>query len=191
MPCIRVFIFFDSGRRYFVFKRTGKQTISTGNVLSYAGFPSSPGGCKKIIYLDPDILIINPLRPLWETDLKGYLFAAAAHSGKTELVHSVNRVRLKTQHDYYNSGVLLMDLAAGRREIIPEQLFIYAKEHASELLLPDQDMLNTFLWGSYWKNILQRCCSCWRGGLYFCSFPCWKRTWQEKVFGKPFPRLLF
>ena len=102
-----------------------------------------PEDVKKIIYLDPDILIINPLRPLWETDLKGYLFAAAAHSGKTELVHSVNRVRLKTQHDYYNSGVLLMDLEAGRREIIPEQLFIYAKEHASELLLPDQDMLNT------------------------------------------------
>lgn len=102
-----------------------------------------PKDVKKIIYLDPDILVINPLRPLWETDLTGYLFAAAAHSGKTELVHSVNRVRLRTQHDYYNSGVLLMDLEAGRQEIIPEQLFVYAKEHASELLLPDQDILNT------------------------------------------------
>lgn len=106
-----------------------------------------PEYVKKIIYLDPDILIINPLRPLWETDLKGDLFAAAAHSGKTELVHSVNRVRLKTQHDYYNSGVLLMDLETGRREIVPEQLFAYAKEHASELLLPDQDMLNTLFGG--------------------------------------------
>lgn len=101
-----------------------------------------PANVEKIIYLDPDILVINPLRPLWETDLNGCLFAAAAHSGKTELVHSVNRVRLKTQHDYYNSGVLLMDLAAERREIVPEQLFQYAKEHAAELLLPDQDMLN-------------------------------------------------
>ena len=59
-----------------------------------------PQDLKKIIYLDPDILIINPLRPLWEKDLSGKLFAAAAHSGKTELVHTVNRVRLKTQHDY-------------------------------------------------------------------------------------------
>lgn len=102
-----------------------------------------PKDVEKIIYLDPDILIINSLRPLWEMDLEGYLFAAAAHSGKTELVHSVNRVRLKTQHDYYNSGVLLMNLEAGRQEIVPEKLFSYAKEHASELLLPDQDMLNT------------------------------------------------
>lgn len=102
-----------------------------------------PKDVKKIIYLDPDILVINSLHPLWETDLEGHLFAAAAHSGKTELVHSVNRVRLKTQHDYYNSGVLLMDLEAGRREIVPDLLFSYAKEHASELLLPDQDILNT------------------------------------------------
>lgn len=102
-----------------------------------------PQNVKKVIYLDPDILIINPIRPLWETDLNGYLFAAAAHSGKTELVHSVNRVRLKTQHDYYNSGVLLMNLEKGRKEIIPEQLFSYANEHSAELLLPDQDMLNS------------------------------------------------
>lgn len=101
-----------------------------------------PKNVKKVIYLDPDILVINSLRPLWEMDLKNYLFAAAAHSGKSELVHSVNRVRLKTQHDYYNSGVLLMNLEAARREIVPEKLFLYAREHASELLLPDQDMLN-------------------------------------------------
>lgn len=101
-----------------------------------------PLAVKKIIYLDPDTLVINPIRPLWETDLDGCLFAAAAHSGKTELVHSVNRVRLKTDCAYYNSGVLMMDLEKGRREILPEKLFSYAEEHASELLLPDQDMLN-------------------------------------------------
>lgn len=102
-----------------------------------------PKDIKKVVYLDPDILVINSIRPLWEIDLNGHLFAAAAHSGKTELVHSVNRVRLKTQHDYYNSGVLVMDLEKGRSEIVPDTLFAYAQEHASELLLPDQDMLNT------------------------------------------------
>lgn len=101
-----------------------------------------PRELTKTLYLDPDTLVINPLRPLWETDLKGCLFAAAAHSGKTELVNSVNRVRLGTDHDYYNSGVLLMDLEAGRREIVPEELFAYVAEHPRELLLPDQDMLN-------------------------------------------------
>lgn len=101
-----------------------------------------PREIGKALYLDPDILVINPLRPLWETKLNGCLFAAAAHSGKTDLVNSVNRVRLGTDHDYYNSGVLLIDLEAGRREIVPGELFAYAAEHPRELLLPDQDMFN-------------------------------------------------
>ena len=42
----------------------------------------------------------------------------------------------------FNSGVLLMDLEAGRREIQPQAIFRYAQEHAKELVLPDQDILN-------------------------------------------------
>lgn len=101
-----------------------------------------PGDLKRILYLDPDILIINPLRPLWETKLKGNIFAAAAHTGKTELANSVNKLRLGTEEDYYNSGVLLMDLEAGRQEIEPQLLFDFVEQHRKELLLPDQDILN-------------------------------------------------
>lgn len=109
-----------------------------------------PRQVERVLYLDPDILIINPIRPLWETDLQGNLFGAAAHTGKTELANSVNQLRLGTERDYYNSGVLLMDLAAGRREIRPRELFDYVEKHRKELVLPDQDLLN----GLYSRNIL-------------------------------------
>lgn len=33
----------------------------------------------RALYLDPDVLVINPLRPLVEADLKGRAFAAASH----------------------------------------------------------------------------------------------------------------
>ena len=101
-----------------------------------------PGEVKRILYLDPDILVLNPLRPLWELELDGNLFAAAAHTGKTELANNVNRLRLGTRHDYYNSGVLLMDLEACRARVDPESLFRYVLEHGKEMLLPDQDLLN-------------------------------------------------
>lgn len=101
-----------------------------------------PDTVERVIDLDPDILVINPLRPLWELEMEGKLFAAAAHTGKTELANRVNRVRLGSNSDYYNSGVLLMDLAAGRREIRPEEIFQFVKEHGKELFLPDQDLLN-------------------------------------------------
>lgn len=96
-----------------------------------------PAEMHRVIYLDPDILVINPLRPLWELDLAGRMFAAAAHTGKTELANSVNQVRLGTNHNYFNSGVLLIDLDAARRWIDPAALFAFTKKHARELLFPD------------------------------------------------------
>ena len=101
-----------------------------------------PENVDRVLYLDPDILVINPLRALWETDLRGNMFAAAAHTGKTELANNVNRLRLGTDHDYYNSGVLLMDLAACRREISTGALFDFVRGHRRELVMPDQDLLN-------------------------------------------------
>ena len=101
-----------------------------------------PESDKRILYLDPDILVINPIRPLWETDLQGKLFAAAAHTGKTELANSVNQLRLGTEHDYFNSGVLLIDLERARHEIDPSAIFRYVERHRMELVLPDQDVLN-------------------------------------------------
>ena len=106
-----------------------------------------PSDLSRILYLDPDTLVINPVRPLWETKLDGRLFAAAAHMGKTDFINSINQVRLGTESNYFNSGVLLMDLEAGRREIIPQEIYQYAEEHSKELLLPDQDILNA-MYGS-------------------------------------------
>lgn len=106
-----------------------------------------PQHLHKVLYLDPDILVINSLRPLWELELKDALFAAAAHTGKTELSNNVNRIRLKTDHDYYNSGVLLINLDKGRSEIDKNEVFQYVEKHKNELLLPDQDVLNA-LYGS-------------------------------------------
>lgn len=97
---------------------------------------------KRMLYMDPDILIINPLRPLWEKELSDNLFAAAAHTGKTELANNLNRLRLGTDQDYFNSGVLLINLEQCRKKIDPQILFQYTATHSRELVLPDQDLLN-------------------------------------------------
>lgn len=101
-----------------------------------------PDNIDRILYLDPDTLIINSLQTLWEMDVEQYLFAAAAHTGKTELANNVNRLRLGTNNDYYNSGVLLINLDRCRKEIQPADIFRFVENHAPELLLPDQDILN-------------------------------------------------
>lgn len=101
-----------------------------------------PESTRRVLYLDPDILVINPLRPLWEAELGDLAFAAASHVGLTGVMNGINRVRLGTEHDYYNSGVMLMDLVKARGFVKPEEIFQCVREHGDELLLPDQDLFN-------------------------------------------------
>lgn len=105
-----------------------------------------PESIEKVLYIDPDILVINSVRPLWEIDLGDNAFAAASHSGVFDLMSDVNRARLGQEHDYYNSGVILIDLIKARKIVKAEEIFDYVKTHSAELVLPDQDVFN-FLYG--------------------------------------------
>ena len=107
-----------------------------------------PESVKKVLYLDSDILVLNPMRALWDMDLQGHAFAAASHSGVFAVMNGVNRIRLNTDHDYYNSGVMLMDLDKAREIVRPEDVFACVRDHAAELVLPDQDVFN-FLYGAH------------------------------------------
>lgn len=101
-----------------------------------------PQEVESVLYLDPDILIINPLRPLWELNLYGKAFAAASHTGFTEMANEINQVRLDTGHEYFNSGVMLIDLNTARKCVTSEDIFRCVREHEKELILPDQDVFN-------------------------------------------------
>ena len=101
-----------------------------------------PKELERVLYLDPDMLIINPLHPLWELNLYGKTFAAAAHTGLTEMANEINQVRLDTEHEYFNSGVMLIDLNAARKLVTAEDVFRCVNEHEKELILPDQDVFN-------------------------------------------------
>ena len=101
-----------------------------------------PRQVERVLYLDPDMLIINPLRPLWEQNLGGNVFAAASHTGLTEMANEINQRRLDTEHEYFNSGVMLIDLKAARDLVTAEDVFRCVSEHEKELILPDQDVFN-------------------------------------------------
>ena len=107
-----------------------------------------PKDVERILYLDPDILIINPVKKLWETDLGGCVFAAASHAGLTEITTGINFARLNIDHEYYNTGVLLIDLNRARKITRAEDIFRCVNEYEKNLFLPDQDVFNV-LYGKY------------------------------------------
>ena len=105
-----------------------------------------PADLHRIIYLDPDILVINSIVPLWELDLEGKMFAASVHEGLTDIMSSINNIRLGTSTGYFNSGIMLMDLDQMRKKIKITEITQAIEEHHDTLILPDQDILN-YLYG--------------------------------------------
>ncbi len=111
-----------------------------------------PEEITKVLYLDPDILVINSLNELWNIDLTKYLLAAATHIGLLDLTTPLNKVRLDLDHEYYNSGIILINLEQAREKIKWEDISQVLQKRANYLLLPDQDILN-YLYGKYAMTI--------------------------------------
>lgn len=49
---------------------------------------------------------------------------------------------MDTEHDYYNTGALLIDLAKARKLMEPDAIYAYVQQYTEELLLSDQDVFN-------------------------------------------------
>lgn len=111
-----------------------------------------PQDLDRILYLDADVLCINDLTPLYETDLTGKLYASSIHTNLTGTTDVINKIRLQNfaADGYYNSGVLLMNLPAIRQEVHRADIFKYIQDHL--LILPDQDVLNA-LYGTEIKAV--------------------------------------
>ena len=111
-----------------------------------------PENMERILYLDPDILVIGSLAELYNMPMGDQLYAAAMHKGLIRLSGPVNQIRLSAYESegYYNSGVLLMNLPRIRADVREKDVFDYVEENKSILILPDQDVLN----GLYGSRIL-------------------------------------
>jgi len=107
-----------------------------------------PKDAHRCIYLDIDILVGADLGELYDIDMAGH---PVAMTPATELSSDENRayiVSLGLQPETYcNSGVLLMDLTAWRRERASEALIAMGRGMRPDLWFFDQDMLNTFFKG--------------------------------------------
>lgn len=108
-----------------------------------------PKNIDKIIYLDPDLVIINSLEKLYNMNLGDYFFAAASHVwGPISLF---NKIRLQMEEDIYiNSGVMLMNLKSLRKHQNVKEVYKFIEKNKNYLMLPDQDVIS----GLYSSKIL-------------------------------------
>ncbi|HEV8116333.1 MAG TPA: glycosyltransferase, partial [Acidimicrobiales bacterium] len=99
----------------------------------------------RLLYLDVDLLVLDSLAPLRAVDLGDAYLAAVTNVFEPAHLHRPAELGLAGPADYFNAGVLLMNLAALRRDGGAERLVDYGRRHAEQLAWRDQDALNVVL----------------------------------------------
>ena len=111
-----------------------------------------PKSVNSAIYLDADTICIkNPLNNL-RTELKKLLNSTCLISAKTEKIFSSNDAifnRLQMDKNYFNAGVMIIDLDKWRRGEYLNLLFKRLEEIRNEIIHWDQDLLNSLINGNY------------------------------------------
>lgn len=102
-----------------------------------------PVETERILFIDPDTLILASLEPLWSIDLQGAILGGVMDLGITRDVglniagyDQVPRVKR-----YFNAGVLLIDVRRWRQEEVSQKAMRYLKENPDSPF-SDQDALN-------------------------------------------------
>jgi lipopolysaccharide biosynthesis glycosyltransferase len=109
-----------------------------------------PETLDRVLYLDPDLVVINPVAELYSMNLDGYYMAAASHVAKSLQKFNELRLKIKNPGPYINSGVMLMNLEILRQRQRLEEVFEYIEANKNLLILPDQDVIS----GLYADKIL-------------------------------------
>lgn len=99
----------------------------------------------RVLYLDSDLLVTDNLLPLWGTDLSGAYLGAVTNVLEPIYAHRPPELGIGDTRDYFNAGVLLMDLDVMRTDGCAAAMLEYGVREAPNLLWRDQDVLNVIL----------------------------------------------
>lgn len=96
--------------------------------------------CKKILYLDADIINLSSLEKLFNINMDNYDLLAVPDIEKTSS-ERIKKLRLNNDI-YFNSGVLMINIDKWIKNNNSDKILEIAKIYNEKLILPDQDALN-------------------------------------------------
>lgn len=105
---------------------------------------------SKAIYLDGDLITLDSLRPLWDTELGPEEPAAIVGDWGADDVRHHNAIGIPMSQPYYNCGVMVLNLDCWRKEGLGAICLRHAQEHDYPYM--DQDVVNVLL-GSRIKRL--------------------------------------
>lgn len=112
-----------------------------------------PHGVQRVIFIDADTVVTDSLRPLWQTPLQDRALAAVPEHRLSCHDHGYRF------GEYFNAGVMLIDLDRWRRSELLPRGRQFATEHPDRLRHWDQDILNHVFAGQ-WLPLADRWNAC-------------------------------
>lgn len=96
-----------------------------------------PKEVEKAIYLDCDVIVEQDLKNLYEIDISDKTFGACE-----SIVGAKSIKRLKLEGNYFNAGVMLINLKRLQNFDVRREGIKYLKEKGKDIVYQDQDILN-------------------------------------------------
>ncbi len=96
---------------------------------------------NKMIYLDIDTVVYRDIQELWDIDLASNYLAGVWGLDKYGHIFQDGDMYIELQ-EYFNAGVLLMNLNQMRKDSVSEKMLQFASKHFSVITAADQDLLN-------------------------------------------------
>lgn len=103
-----------------------------------------PKSINKVLYIDCDIIVNDSIQALWEQNIEDVAIGAVLDA---EFFNSefYQRLQIKNKNQYFNSGVLLINLEYWRRKNVVKRCFECIEKNKHLLRFHDQDTLNMVL----------------------------------------------
>lgn len=111
---------------------------------------------EKVLYLDSDLILNADPAELYDTDVTGFLLAAARDADTAGLYNGFepnkksymdNVLKIREPYSYFQAGVILFNLTQFRKTYTTDEMLCFAASNRWELL--DQDVLNYLAQGHY------------------------------------------
>ncbi|MDO5340846.1 MAG: glycosyltransferase family 8 protein [Bacteroidia bacterium] len=103
-----------------------------------------PNTIDKLIYLDCDIVVNGHIREMWEINISNYAVGVVPDIWAPRQ-DVYERLDLKNDGLFFNSGSMLINLKYWREKKLREQFLDYIKNNFEKLWFNDQDTLNGVL----------------------------------------------
>lgn len=128
---------------------------SRANYLRLA-IPETVGERDRVLYLDSDIIVLTDITPLLNIDLQGMPIGAVRDSLNPTLatgnaLTGWQRLGLGGNQEYFNSGVMIIDLPACRSDGLFTRAYEAVADYSEHLRLWDQDALNIAAANSWYR----------------------------------------